>query len=296
MSVPCYTSQITPAVTDTIQVTGGSAQVLALAAVTPYYHLISAKTTTGAGRSLIYELTTLLSASMGLPMTVSINDDLKIRFGNSAGSAKTLTFDENLAWRLGFDTGLDRRVGTPFVSPSIAAGDFYSVPFRSVYLWCPHRRINRTGPKQFDPLTCAGVRTAASFSSRASDMTTTFVRNGVQVEAEHRFLGVEKYYRAHPDLSAANVHQREDAVTFWEYGASLGSRILYWRNFDDVAGSTNTAGSINNTPSLSYIEYYPNEEYNREPLVEPSAPPNLYYHDIRLGFWLTERGEQLYLS
>ena len=41
----------------------------------------------------------------------------------------------------------------------------------------------------------------------------------------------------HPAHKASNTHQREDYVTWWQYGASIGSRILYWRDKEDLTGA-----------------------------------------------------------
>lgn len=297
MSVPVFISEVRGAPTDTIQAGGGSVQILPNTLVQPYYFYISNKSSAGAGRSLLAQLEASLGASSGNIWTASLTTDLKLKLTHNAGGTVNATFSRALAWNLGFlllggyppDPTLTIDVPVPTGASGVTA------PYRSVYLWCPERRVSVAGPQYFDPMVQVGVHSSAGAVARAPDGTTSTVSNGIQVEAVFGFKGVEPLYRAlpsNPYYAANNPHEREDCRTWWEFGPRLGRRVLFWRDKASLPGFSTSLG--NSTIAMPYVEYYPDAALRQSPSIVAAAPPRLVHWDITLGFTLTEHGEVNY--
>lgn len=253
----------------------GSAGAVSLA-TSNTYHLASAKTSAAAGQSFLRALKTALDSATGVTFTVALSAAFKVTVIQSSGGSKTITWtDTNLRDILGF-TGAT----TVCASATLVTADNLSPHF-----WSPGIPISDVGPRQFDPAVSYGVPSSAGSAHRSSDMTSAFTRNGVQYEATYVFTGIEYAYR----MRATSGYTNQDLETWWTYGPSKGRKILMWRNRDNCTGSD--APSAGSATPYKCIEYYPNETLRAEMPGVPIAPPNLYYWDASLGFWVTENGE-----
>lgn len=259
--------------TDSLQVTTGSAQVLAQ---TRWYYLVSNRTATTNGQSLLYAIKTKLDASLaGTVWQVTLGTGFKIQISHDNVASRTVTFDANLATYLGFASA----------SFAVAASTTVTATNYSLWWWTPDQPINETGPVPFDPTISFGVPSSAGTAQRSSDMTAAYTVNGTQYAATYTFRGVQYYYKIRPQSG----YTYYDLETWWSNGPRNGRRCLMWRDRTNATGST--APSEGTATPWNYIEYQPDETLRGTFPAVPTAPPNLFQHDVVLSFWLTENNE-----
>ena len=295
MPIPVFTSRIVTDSTWTVQVQGGSLQTFAS---TQYYHLLTAKSSTGNGQSFIHALKLLLDASSGLTWTATLDSNLKLKLTHDSGSSQSIDVPAYLAAGLGFTAGLswstaggeEEPTGTAVVAvPAGAAGN--TAASRPWWLWCPEMPVSGVGPEQFDPAYTAGIRSSAGASLRAPDGSVSHVSNGMQIEAEFVFNGVQPYKRAYrPPFTEAVFN--DDFATWWRRGPKDGRSVLFWRNKNDLIG---TALPTNATWSPhKYVEYEVSDALRSRPSIRATVPGNPNYHDISIPLWLGKNGEAVY--
>lgn len=272
--IPALVSQvIIDSNTDGIQVTSGTAQTLAQ---TRYYYFVSNRTTASNGQSLLKAIKDALDTSLaGTVWTVKLSAGYKVQLSHDNGASRTVTFDTNLATYLGFSSA----------SFAVASATTVTATNYSLWWWTPDSIINATGPVPFDPTVSYGVPRSAGNAQWSSDQTAAYTDNGVQYEAEYIFNGVMYYYKIRPQSG----YTYYDLETWWSNGPRKGRRCLMWRDRDNAVGS-NAPGAGGATP-YNYIEYQPNATLRSRFPAAPTAPPNLFLHDVKLGFWVTENGE-----
>ncbi len=274
--IPLFASMVESS-GETVQVTTGTSQALPS---TRWYYFVSNRTTASNGQSLLYELKTLLDASLaGTTWTVTLvlsSGLYKIKLVHNNGASRTVTFSSTFATALGFTSA-------SFAVATGATGVTATYP--SYYSWTPNMPISLTGPEMFDPTLSYGVPESAGASQRAPDMTTAYVQNGVQYSAEYLFNGVQYYYKIRPQSG----HTNEDLETWWKNGPCAGRRFLMWRDRDNATGSN--APSEGTASPYNYIEYAPQESLRGKFPAKPMTPYRLVNWDVKLDCWVTENGE-----
>lgn len=282
MPIPAFLTQVIFDFTATVAVTGGSGGTVALS-TSQYFYLLSNKTSSGNGQSLLTALGTALSTADGTAtFTCKLTSDFRINITHNAGATKTITLSSRLGEMLGwYFQGSGS--GATLVPPGVSGASGLT----PLWFWTPDMTVSGTGPEMFDPLVNHGVLSSAGAGHRAPDGTASYVANGTQVDAELIFNGVQPYYRAHPPY-VQDTHTNKDFVTWWSYGIRIGRRILYWRDRSQlVSVAAVTGATSNNIPK--YVEYNPTDEARARPLITATNPPGLVYWDVRLPFWLSDR-------
>jgi hypothetical protein len=287
MPYPLYMSQIQTLATDFIQAGTSPAQLIPN---TSYYFLVTGKASAGNGQSFLSLLGGLLTTSgnPGGTWIVSLDANYKVKINHTAGTFD-VTMTDRIAFMLGF--GLDERnlTGASYTLSAVPVTGV-TAPYRSAWLWTPDMVISSTGPKLFDPAYSSGIKTGAGSAAFAPDNTASFVSNGVQIAAVHKFSGVQPYSNVRSLYDVVlNRQPTGDLETWWRFGPRLGSRILFWRNRSYLVGGY--PPFVNSNLPLQYLEYYPDAALQKEPSIVASSEPNLYYWDVELGFRITERGD-----
>lgn len=276
MAIPALVSQYLPSSTDTLQVTSGTLQTLAS---TRWYYLVSNRTATSNGQSLLKAVKDLLDASLaGTAWTVTLGVSgglYKVQISHNNGSSRTITWGAALQAALGFSAS----------TSVVATATTVTASFPSPYWWTPDQIVSITGPVMFDPLVNYGCPTSAGAAQRSSDGTAAFVSNGVRFDAEYTFNGVQYYYKIRPQTG----HTNEDLETWWKLGPVLGRRVLMWRDRSNTTGSN--APSEGSASPWNYIAYYPQSDLRANFPATPTAPPKLTFWDVTLKLWDTEDGE-----
>lgn len=297
-TIPVFLSQVVAATTDTIQAGAGSVQTLD---ATRTYFFMSPLAAASEGQSLLAALKTKADASSGVVWTFVLDANLKLKVTHNAGGSTNLILNRGLAWNLGFakvfgstyppDVTLTETIAVP-----TGAGG-YTAEFRSPWLWCPEARVHATGPSMFDPYTSPGIRTSAGSASRAPDMTPSYTTNGVQVEATFMFNAVEGLYRARePDLTYGDVHEREAYETWWRLGPSEGRRFLFWRDKAGLVSGLTVGIATTGASAPPYVEYAPSDAMRNAPELQPSSPDDLYYWNVTVRAWLTDKLAGIHLG
>jgi hypothetical protein len=273
--IPALASQIFPS-GETLQVTTGTLQTLPSSR---WYYLVSNRTATTNGQSLLFAIKTLLDASLaGTAWTVVINKvgtTYRIQLSHNNGSSRTITFSASFALALGFAS----------TSVVVATATTVTADYPSYWWWTPDMPVSMTGPTIFDHSLNFGVPVSAGASQRSSDMTAAYVQNGIQYDAEFMFSAVQFYYKIRPH----GTYPNQDFETWWKNGPCKGRRFLFWRNRDNATGSN--APSAGGSSPYRYIEYAPQEDLRGVLPAKPTAPPNLVYWDVTLKCWITDNGE-----
>ncbi|HYF26783.1 MAG TPA: hypothetical protein VD931_13665 [Baekduia sp.] len=274
--IPLFVSQIFA--DSTFTVTVDNAQSLA---TTRWYYYVSNRSTgstTSNGQSLLTALEEALrSATTGGPVwTLRLSStNYRLQISHAHASSQSITFGGTLGTALGF-------ASSPVV---VAASTTVTADYPSIWQWSPGMPISGTGPQPWDPAVSYGVPHAVGNAQRAPDQTAAYVSNGVLYDAEIMFNGVENYYTIRPQSG----HTNKDLETWWTNGPRKGRRVLMWRDRADATGSD--APSEGSATPYNYVQYYPAPELQMNFPAVPTAPPNLYYHDVKLSLWLTEDGE-----
>src|SRR6266478_3998651 len=256
-----------------------------------WYYLVSNRTTSANGKSLLREIKTQLDASSlsttAAIWTVSLTSTFpqKVTFSHTAPGALTIQASAALAFATGMTTPAEYALGDG--AQFDVGGGTTPATYASPYLWSPGMPISMTGPQLFDPALNYGIPTSAGAVQRAPDMTAAAVSNGVQWAAEYRFNGMDGYYLARANSGA---HVNEDFETWWQNGPALGRRLLMWRDRTVLTSSAPSAGSFS---PYNYIEYFPADELRGQLLATPMVPPNLNFWDIRVPLLVTENGESV---
>jgi len=272
--IPAFVSQIFLTSSDD-GITGSAGT--ATMSTARWYYLVSNRTAASNGQSLLYALKTALDSATAATWTVTLSaTTFKIQLSHNSGSNKEITFESaTLATALGF-TAATFTVNT---ATTVTATNL------SYFWWSPGMPISGTGPQPWDPAISYGVPHSVGNAQRAPDQTAAYVSNGVLYDAEIMFNGVQDYYTIRPQSG----HTNKDLETWWNNGPRKGRRVLMWRDRADATGS-NAPGEGSATP-YNYVQYYPAPELQMNFPAVPTAPPNLYYHDVKLSLWLTEDGE-----
>ena len=274
--IPAFVSQYMPSSTDTLQVTTGTLQTLAS---TRWYYLVSNRSATSNGQSLLRAVSTALNTSLvGTTWTVVINASAgvyKLQLSHNNGSSRTITWGAALQATLGFASS----------TTVVASATTVTADYPSPLWWTPDQVISLTGPVLFDPAINYGVPSSAGAAQRSSDMTAAYVSNGVQLDAEYIFNGVQYYYKIRPQVG----HTNEDLETWWRTGPAVGRRMLMWRDRLNALG--NNSPSEGTATPWNYIEYNPQPDLRATFPAVPMAPPKLTFWDVTLKLWVTENGE-----
>ena len=272
--IPAFVSQYQPSSTDTLQVTGGTLQTLVS---TRWYYLVSNRTSSSSGQSLLKAVKDLLDASLaGTAWTVTLSSSsYKVQISHDNGNSRTVTWGAALQAALGFSSS----------TSVVATATTVTASYLSPYWWSPGMPVSLTGPVPFDPSTQFGCPTSVGAAQRAPDMTAAYVSNGVQYDAEYLFNGVQPYYKIRPQSGFTN----EDLETFWSNGPRKGRRMLMWRNRSNATGSN--APSEGSASPYNYVEYNPQPDLRANLPAQLTSPYSLINWDVRFLLWVTENGE-----
>ncbi len=271
--IPAFVSQVVASSADTIQVTGGTSQTLY--STSKWYYLVSNRTASSNGQSLLYAIKTLLDTSLGgTTWTVALSAGYKVQLSHNSGSSKTVTFGTTLATALGFTSAAN----------VVANGVTVTATNPSYWWWSPNMPVSMTGPQMFDPAVNYGIPSSAGAAQRSSDMTAAYVSNGTQYEAVYSFTAVDGYYRVRPQSGFTN----QDLETWWKNGPRVGRRMLMWRDRNNATASN--APSEGSASPWNYIEYNPQPELRTSLPVEPLSE-SLIFWNVKLPLWVTENGE-----
>ncbi len=254
---------------------------------TYYYYGVSSRSSAGNGQSflrVLQDAANLSPASLGT-WVVKLTSGFKVNLSHGDPDSNVFQFLDSASAVSAVFAALFGFTSGDLTVPTGAGG--LTGTNKPRWWWSPEMPICGTGPVLFDPSLQVGIPSALTTAQRSSDGSMAFTSNGVLVDAEYLFPGVNPYWRIRPQSGYTN----EDLDGWWQAGPALGNRVLLWRNRDNATGSAAPGGG--SASPYNYVQYYPAEKLAKDFPAKEMAPGNLYQWDVGFAFNLTEAGEAL---